>query len=119
MYIPNSNTQIAGSFFPYSDAPHIDYATSQFTPDEDDAMHEPDPKGYKEGMAPMNWRGLFNVAFVLLVVLALLALFAGYPVVTYFTSPKSWYTTALGVNATGQVAAADLYVHSLLLPALP
>jgi len=90
MYLPNSTTQITGGFFPYTDTPHIDYATTSFTPDEDDALHEPEPRGYKEGCSPWNWRGVLNLALLVIIVAALVTLFAAYPVINYVHDGATW-----------------------------
>ncbi|KAG8997689.1 hypothetical protein FRB90_012440 [Tulasnella sp. 427] len=91
MYFPNSNTPVQGGFFPYSDTPHIDYATNSFTPDDDDALHDPDPRKMNDGMGPMNWRGVLNLSLVFLIVVALLALFAGYPIISYFAHDDIYF----------------------------
>ncbi|KAG8981100.1 hypothetical protein FRC05_004000 [Tulasnella sp. 425] len=106
MYFPNSNTPVQGGFFPYSDTPHIDYATNSFTPDEDDALHDPDPRKMNEGMGPMNWRGVLNLSFVLVIVCALVALFAGYPIISYLKHDQIYFagSNVVGINATGQAA---------------
>lgn len=104
MYLPNSDTRLSGAFFPYSDTPHIDYATNSFTPDDDDALHDPDPRNFKDPVAPPNWRGIMNLFFVLIIVAALLTLFAGYPIISYFVEGENWYGNGIGVNGTGQAA---------------
>jgi len=104
MYLPNTHTQISGAFFPYTDSPHVDYATTSFTPDEDDALHEPDARGAKEGCSPLNWRGVLNLALVIIIVGALIALFAAYPIVSYMSDGTAWYGSAIGINSTGQAA---------------
>lgn len=100
---PNSNTHLS-NFLPYTDHPHIDYVAAGQLPDDDDALHDPNPRNYKEGIAPLNWRGVLNILFVFVIIAALVALFAGYPVVSYFSSGASWYGISVGINATGQAA---------------
>ncbi|KAG8936064.1 hypothetical protein FRC02_004689 [Tulasnella sp. 418] len=113
LYFPNSNT--AGGFLPYSDNPHIDYASPHADPD--DALHDPEQR-YKEKHPFFNWRGLLNIAFVFGVICALVLLFAGYPVISYFTREHTVLTVGNGVNATGQVA--DLpNMPSLIDPETP
>ncbi|KAG8899650.1 hypothetical protein FRB99_006518 [Tulasnella sp. 403] len=104
MYVPNSNTQLSGGFFPYSDSPHIDYGGPGLTPEEDDALHDPNPRNKKDRIAPLNWRGVMNLLFVFIIIAALVALFAGYPIVSYFSTGAAWTGLAIGVNATGQAA---------------
>ncbi|KAG8915297.1 hypothetical protein FRC01_003716 [Tulasnella sp. 417] len=105
MYFANSDRPVQGGFFPYSDTPHLDF-TNSFTPDDDDALHDPDPRKMNEGMGPMNWRGLLNISFVFLIVAALIALFAGYPIISYLEHDEIYYAGAnvVGVNETGQAA---------------
>jgi len=100
MYLPNSNTQVTGGFFPYTDTPHIDYATTSFTPDEDDALHEPEPRGYKEGCSPWNWRGVLNLALLFIIVAALVTLFAAYPIINYVQTGASWSGNDAVVSST-------------------
>ncbi|KAF8322566.1 glycoside hydrolase family 16 protein [Clavulina sp. PMI_390] len=68
------------------------------TVDDDDFIHEPDKKGMKVGGS--NWRGFFNVLVLILILLALVALFAGYPIISWATRHA---TTSMYVNGTGQV----------------
>ncbi|CAE6456091.1 unnamed protein product [Rhizoctonia solani] len=71
-------------------------------PEDDDALHEPDPKGYREKFV-LSGRGCFNVGMLLLVIFALLALFISYPIVNFVQTGQ--YKTSVLVNSTGQVAA--------------
>ncbi|CEL55357.1 Beta-glucan synthesis-associated protein KRE6 OS=Saccharomyces cerevisiae (strain ATCC 204508 / S288c) GN=KRE6 PE=1 SV=2 [Rhizoctonia solani AG-1 IB] len=79
-----------------------DWAPLYEGPEEDDALHTPDPKGYREGFA-WSGRGLFNVGMLLLVILALLALFISYPIVSFIQNGPVKVSTR--VNSTGQVAS--------------
>ncbi|KAJ1307470.1 hypothetical protein OPQ81_001569 [Rhizoctonia solani] len=79
-----------------------DWAPLDDGPEDDDALHEPDPKGYKEKFV-LSGRGLFNIGMLLLVILALLALFISYPIVSFIE--KGPVKVPILVNATGQVAS--------------
>ncbi|CAE6502147.1 unnamed protein product [Rhizoctonia solani] len=82
--------------------PGDEWAPLEDGPEDDDALHEPDPKGYKEKVV-LSGRGLFNVGILLLVILALLALFISYPIVSFVHAGT--FKVSTFVNATGQVAA--------------
>ncbi|KAF8666653.1 Beta-glucan synthesis-associated protein (SKN1) [Rhizoctonia solani] len=79
-----------------------DWAPLYEGPEDDDALHTPDPKGYREKFA-WSGRGLFNVGMLLLVILALLALFISYPIVSFLQNGP--LKVPARVNATGQVAS--------------
>jgi len=98
--VPVGTTHSTGAFLPYSDNPHVDYQQDQI--DEDDVLHDPDAPSYKRKGFAVNWRGLFNVTLVFLIIGALLTLFAGYPVITYYTTNQLNFGRGAGVNATGQ-----------------
>lgn len=79
-------------------------------PEPDDYLHNPDPKRDRKndrGGTIFTIRGLENVGCILILVLALITLFGGYPLITYFTrdppSNLGGYNLG-GINATGQVA---------------
>ncbi|CUA76044.1 putative beta-glucan synthesis-associated protein C23H3,11c [Schizosaccharomyces pombe 972h-] [Rhizoctonia solani] len=91
-------TNLSGIDFPHGD----EWAPLEDGPEEDDALHEPDPKGYKEKVV-LSGRGLFNVGILLLVILALLALFISYPIVNFMHTGRFQISTL--VNGTGQVAS--------------
>ncbi|KAJ8496348.1 hypothetical protein ONZ45_g12486 [Pleurotus djamor] len=79
-------------------------------PDEEDMLHDPNNKtwGTAGGRHPMKksfpWRGLINVAVLILLILALLCLFIFYPVLDFFRNDAR--NTAIDgnirINATGQ-----------------
>ncbi|CAE6436167.1 unnamed protein product [Rhizoctonia solani] len=79
-----------------------EWAPLESGPEDDDALHEPDPKGYKEKLV-LSGRGLFNVGVLILVILALLALFISYPIVERLRNGP--FTVSTFVNSTGQVAS--------------
>nr|KIR47083.1 glucosidase [Cryptococcus bacillisporus CA1280] len=76
--------------------------------EDDDWMHNPDPKNdrkYDRGTI-FAFRGLLNVGCLLMILICFLALFAGYPIITYYTeeiqSTNGAYNLG-GINATGQI----------------
>lgn len=86
--------------YPYhGESPDL-YTPLDDGPEDDDALHEPDPEGYKEKTG-MSSRGFLNVGMIVLVIGALLALFISYPIVRYVRTGR--FSTSTLVNATGQV----------------
>uniref|UniRef100_A0A8H7XZ25 GH16 domain-containing protein n=1 Tax=Psilocybe cubensis TaxID=181762 RepID=A0A8H7XZ25_PSICU len=69
-------------------------------PEEDDALHEPDAKG---GGHIFTTRGLINLGCLAVILLGLLALFVGYPLITYFQRKGQSRLGGYGTNASGQV----------------
>ncbi|KAF7352482.1 hypothetical protein MVEN_01213100 [Mycena venus] len=95
-------------------------------PDEEDYLH--DPKG-KDGYHAAHkfkyrnsfpWRGVANFGLLILLVLALLALFISYPVVSYFQTHSTidLIGSNIRVNKTGQVAVLP-NTPELVDPATP
>ncbi|KAJ7498598.1 beta-glucan synthesis-associated [Mycena latifolia] len=75
---------------PYAYDPALDELDP---PDEEDFLHDPSYKGGKDGYQGARqfkrrhsfpWRGLANVGVLLILILALLALFISYPVISFF-----------------------------------
>ncbi|KAI0630856.1 beta-glucan synthesis-associated [Trametes polyzona] len=69
----------------------------------DDHLHNPDPRRDRkvdQSGHIFTSRGLVNLGCLFVLSAGLVALFAGYPIVTYFTKTP---LRTLGVNATGQV----------------
>ena len=66
-----------GQLLPNKDI--YDPAESNFGRDPDDALHEPDPPGYKERSA-INARGCGNVLTMVIVLCLIVGLFMVYPV---------------------------------------
>nr|ODN86871.1 glucosidase [Cryptococcus depauperatus CBS 7841] len=77
-------------------------------PEDDDYMHNPDPKNdkkYDRGTI-FTIRGITNIGCLILLVLCLVTLFGGYPVITHFTTTTLKTNGAYnlgGINSTGQV----------------
>ncbi|QRV77885.1 glycoside hydrolase family 16 protein [Ceratobasidium sp. AG-Ba] len=77
-------------------------------PEPDDDLHNPDPKRdlKNDRHVAFSWRGFVNVGSLALLLLALLGLFAVYPMLSYFlrtpSSTLGGYNLG-GINASGQV----------------
>lgn len=69
-------------------------------PEPDDWLHNPEYKDAGNGTI-FTCRGLANLGFILLLVLGLLMLFAGYPILAYF---RSQIGTGSSLNAFKFVA---------------
>ncbi|KAJ3784212.1 glycoside hydrolase family 16 protein [Lentinula aff. detonsa] len=77
-------------------------------PESDDFLHNPDVRKGKtvdHVGSVFTSRGFANLGFLLLLCVGLLALFIGYPVLTYVSNYQSTQSAlnALGINGTGQV----------------
>lgn len=82
--------------------------------DDDDFIHEPGQRNMKVGGT--SWRGFFNVAVLLLILAAVVTLFAGYPLISWARRGSPWSPDH--VNATGQVPDL-LGLPSLIDPDTP
>jgi len=69
------------------------------TVDDDDFLHEPGQRNLKVNDA--SWRGFFNVVVMITLLLAMITLFAGYPLISWITRKAPWMPPH--VNATGQI----------------
>ncbi|KAI0825016.1 glycoside hydrolase family 16 protein [Trametes gibbosa] len=80
-------------------------------PEPDDSLHNPDPrrdfKGDRSGNI-FTVRGLLNLGCILVLAVGIVALFAGYPLISFFTrhplSTLGGFNLG-GINGTGQVPA--------------
>ncbi|OSX60014.1 glycoside hydrolase family 16 protein [Postia placenta MAD-698-R-SB12] len=77
-------------------------------PDLDDALHNPDPirdAAIERSCTPFSLRGWLNVSALVILVGALLTLFAGYPIINYYEhpTPKSAGYNLGGINGSGQI----------------
>ncbi|KAG1715715.1 hypothetical protein ID866_1431 [Astraeus odoratus] len=84
-------------------------------PDLDDALHNPDPvqdAALDSSFTLYSARGWLNVGTLFVLVVGLMTLFAGYPIIHYFTThnPSTAGFNLGGINVTGQVPS---------LPGLP
>lgn len=75
----------------------------------DDWLHNPDPrrdKDFDEGGSVFTARGFANLGCIGLLTIAVVTLFAGYPIITYFTtdelSNRGGFNLG-GINASGQI----------------
>lgn len=78
--------------------------------DMDDALHTPDPKGRdRDEFNFFSGRGWINVMTVVVLIGALITLFAGYPIISYYTGAFKSNGAATpgfnlgGINGSGQV----------------
>jgi len=77
----------------------------------DDYLHNPDPKRDRKndhGGSIFTWRGLANIGTIIVLVTALIVLFAGWPIIAAATTKTQTNLGAYnlgGINSTGQVAA--------------
>lgn len=78
-------------------------------PEADDELHDPLlAPSKRSARAKPSWRGFFNIGCVSILLAALVTLFAGYPIISYYTSHHLQTQGAYnigGINATGQIPA--------------
>ncbi|KAL7417565.1 beta-glucan synthesis-associated [Mrakia frigida] len=90
----------------------------------DDYLHNPDPKRDRKndkGGSILTLRGLENLGCLAIIILGLIALFAGYPIISFYQTAKPTALGAFnlgGINATGQVPAV-IGSFGLIDPATP
>jgi len=78
-------------------------------PEPDDDLHNPDPRRDRNkdgGGHIFTSRGLSNLGCLIFLCVGLVTLFAGYPLISHFTSKKMSTNSGFnlgGINATGQV----------------
>ncbi|EIW86864.1 glycoside hydrolase family 16 protein [Coniophora puteana RWD-64-598 SS2] len=78
-------------------------------PEPDDYLHNPDPRRDRKndrGGNIFTYRGLTNLGCLLFLVVVLLTLFAGYPLISYFTKQELSNNGGFnfgGINASGQI----------------
>ncbi|KAJ7786147.1 glycoside hydrolase family 16 protein, partial [Mycena metata] len=78
-------------------------------PEPDDFLHNPDPKRDHKTDSDANvftMRGLSNLGCLLVLALGIMTLFAGYPIISHFTSHRPSFFGGFnvgGINSTGQV----------------
>ncbi|KAI0316822.1 glycoside hydrolase family 16 protein [Amylostereum chailletii] len=114
-----SDTSVAGD----KRTPHTTTATvppfiwDTKDPDLDDALHNPDPRldaALDRHFTLFSGRGWANVSALVILVVGLLTLFAGYPIIAFYTkgSIQSLGSNFGGANGTGQIP--DINVPSLI-----
>jgi len=79
-------------------------------PEDDDFLHNPDPRRDRkndQGGNIFTYRGITNLGCLLILGVGIITLFAGYPLISYFTKRKlssgGGFNFAGGFNASGQV----------------
>ncbi|EPQ53587.1 glycoside hydrolase family 16 protein [Gloeophyllum trabeum ATCC 11539] len=82
-------------------------------PEDDDCLHNPDPRRDRivdHGGSIFSARGIANLGCIVILALAILGLFAGYPLASYFTkhglSNLGGFNLG-GINASGQVPSMN------------
>lgn len=78
-------------------------------PEPDDFLHNPDPRRDRKsdrGGSVLTYRGLANLGCLVFLAVGLVALFAGYPIISYLTKHSPSYAGGFnlgGINASGQI----------------
>ncbi|KAI0735053.1 glycoside hydrolase family 16 protein [Earliella scabrosa] len=78
-------------------------------PEADDKLHNPDPlrdRKNDKGGHILTGRGFMNLGCIFILTMGILTLFAGYPLITYFTKEEPSFMGGFnfgGINASGQV----------------
>lgn len=88
----------------YGTNEHLLYDKNNVEPD--DFLHNPEDKKDRSAFICCSGRGMANVAALIVVVMGLLALFAGYPIIAHYTGHKETNMGGFnlgGSNGTGQV----------------
>lgn len=77
-------------------------------PEVDDALHNPDPRRdarLDRSCNPFSLRGWANAGMIIILILGLITLFAGYPIIVHYAHPsqpiRGWNLG--GINGTGQI----------------
>ncbi|OCF31258.1 glucosidase [Kwoniella heveanensis CBS 569] len=92
-------------------------------PEADDWLHNPDPRdrGRHDRGSIFTARGATNIGCLLLLGLGIIALFAGYPIISFYTkhslSSNGAYNLG-GINSTGQIPKIDGFT-SMIDPDTP
>lgn len=88
-------------------------------PDLDDALHDPRPDPSFDSWTIFSARGWINAMTLFLIVVGLITLFAGYPIIWFFTHPKPSVRgfNIGGINGSGQIP--DLQIPPLIDPDTP
>ncbi|KAL0952798.1 hypothetical protein HGRIS_007023 [Hohenbuehelia grisea] len=77
----------------------------------DDFLHNPDPRrdrSIDRGGHIFTFRGIANLGCLFILAAGMFTLFAGFPIITHFTTPKQTNQGGFnlgGINATGQIAS--------------
>lgn len=112
-FLPHkSNTDIRASFLPVDQ--YGAYERLGGPTDDDDFLHEPGQRDPE--VRGFSWRGLINISMIVLLLLAILTLFGGYPIAMHYTTGTPW--AGIYFNATGQIPSLSL-LPSPIDPATP
>lgn len=88
-------------------------------PDLDDALHDPRPDSTFSSCTVFSARGWINALTLVFIVVGLITLFAGYPIIWFYTHarpPVRGFNIG-GINGSGQIP--DLNIPSLIDPDTP
>ena len=111
-FLPGKFSDAGATFLPADQ--YGSYERLDGPADDDDFIHEPGSRNIE--ISGTSWRGIVNVSVLALIVLALLALFAGYPIASHYTQNLVWKNAK--TNGTGQIP--DLFqLPSLIDPMTP
>lgn len=97
---PTGQSTLGRGFVPYAYDPELE---KDLPDDDDDYLHTPD---YGRGRhAYWSWRGILNVSVIVLLLVALLALFVCYPLVDFYRNEARNLAIAANtrVNSSGQI----------------
>ncbi|OSX67481.1 glycoside hydrolase family 16 protein [Postia placenta MAD-698-R-SB12] len=78
-------------------------------PEDDDFLHNPDPRRDRKndkGGNIFTYRGITNLGCLFILAVGIVTLFAGYPLISYFTKHKASTAGGFnlgGINASGQI----------------
>jgi beta-glucanase (GH16 family) len=112
----NSNGSVSDRKMLFDTTPQSNYLLgSKLEPEADDYLHNPDARGRKDTkFICCSARGFLNVLVLTILVAGLLALFAGYPIISHFTARPATNMGAFGIggtNGTGQVPIVVSQIH--------
>ncbi|KAK0547188.1 beta-glucan synthesis-associated protein [Tilletia horrida] len=95
------------------------YGNPNLTPEADDYLH--DPRDADKHSGKIGCRGLLNILTLVGLTLALLTLFAGYPIIYHFEQVSKQVSSGSanlgGANGTGQIP--DLDIFNIIDPETP
>ncbi|KAI1798328.1 beta-glucan synthesis-associated [Ganoderma leucocontextum] len=97
---PTGQSTLGRGFVPYAYDPELE---KDLPDDDDDYLHTPD---YGRGRhAYWSWRGILNVGVIILLLVAVLALFVCYPLVDFYRNEARNLAIAANtrVNSSGQI----------------
>ncbi|RDB28835.1 Beta-glucan synthesis-associated protein SKN1 [Hypsizygus marmoreus] len=109
VHIPPVVSDVANKYSLSSDPAVWGSDLSLNYPESDDYLHNPDPRRDRKNdfyRDIFTMRGLTNLGCIVILALGLVALFAGYPLISHFTAkPQSMFGgfNLGGINASGQI----------------